>query len=89
MPNNVNGIDIRNNPYTGFIIISRRYCGAEFTSSIMSGDTKIIIMDTEAVYQVDLKFSNESYYEYVRITTMPYLHLVLDLLFVQYFKAKL
>lgn len=52
VPNNVPGIDIRTNPYTGFIILSRRHCGAEFTSSIMNGNVKLIIMDTESVYEV-------------------------------------
>lgn len=57
LPNNSPGIDIRNNPYTGFIIMSRRYCGSELVIAIMNGDVKLIIMDTESVYQVSNNYS--------------------------------
>ena len=44
--------DIRSFPYTGFMIFSRKYCGAEFLDSILSGETKMLLMDLEAVYEV-------------------------------------
>jgi hypothetical protein len=52
MLNGVDEYDIRSDPYDGFMIFSRRYCGSDFTDGIISGQIQLMIMDYEAVYNV-------------------------------------
>jgi len=57
IPNGQDEYDIRALPYSGFMMWSRRYCGAAFTDALISGQAKMMIMDYESAYEV--KYSYE------------------------------
>ena len=54
VPNNNPEFDIRENPYTGFMMISRRYCGVDFINGLFDGSVKMNLM----ARLMNLQFTN-------------------------------
>ena len=42
--------NIRESPYTGFLMFSRRYCSLDFTDKLAAGEISLSIYDFESTY---------------------------------------
>lgn len=50
--NNGNGNDIRQGPYTGFFMFSRRFCGTDFFEAVSNGEIELGMSDYEDTYMI-------------------------------------
>ena len=48
--------NLRENPYTGFFIFSRKYCGVDFHEALGDGSISIGLLDYDWTYDVSIVF---------------------------------
>ena len=58
--------NIRENPYTGFLIFSRKYCGVDFFEALSDGSISIGLLDYDWTYDVRAFFLTFTLSEEIR-----------------------
>lgn len=53
--NNIGGQDIRAQPYMGFAMFARKWCGVDFFDALDKGEIKLAMYDFDATYKVRKK----------------------------------